>query len=57
MTLAEAIQEARAIDGRAVADLLPPPEDMLRAFELVEYFADAVDERPALCTYIVESLR
>lgn len=57
MTLADAIAEARAIDGRAIAGLLPPPEDTLRAFELVEYFAQVVDEAPELCTYIVESLQ
>lgn len=43
MNLDEAIAEARAIDGRALGGLIPPPDDALRAIDLVEYFDAACE--------------
>lgn len=62
MRIADAITEARAIDGRAVSGLLPPIEDVLRAMELDQVFADLVDAEPTeerkcnLATLIVHRL-
>ena len=44
--IAGPVAEARAINGRAVADVLPPTEDALRCFELVEYFDQVVQAEP-----------
>lgn len=46
MKISEAIQEARAIDGRAASGLIPPLEDALRAMELMEYFAEVIAAEP-----------
>lgn len=62
MKIADAIAEAKAIDGRAVAGVIPPIEDSLRAMELVDVFADLVDAEPTeerkctLATLIVKRL-
>lgn len=62
MTLAEAMHEARAIDGRALGGLIAPVEDILRAMELVEYFDAVVQDetnevqRAELAKWIVSRL-
>jgi hypothetical protein len=45
MKLAQAIEEARAIDARAAAGA-GTTDDVMRAFELVESFDHAVAEEP-----------
>ena len=41
-TIAGPVAEARAIDGRAVASILPPTEDALRVFDLIDVFDELV---------------
>jgi hypothetical protein len=63
VTLTDAIQEARAIDGRAQGALLPSFEDLTRAMELVQVFSEAVENEPTeerrwlRARYIVAKLR
>lgn len=46
MKLADALAEAHAIDQRALGALLPSTEDILRAMDLVQFFADKVEAEP-----------